>query len=270
MQTHKLNGLSVLQSELLLAAGVPHGWFGSSLGNTIFRPENPFSDPQWIDESAMRQRRQQACAVLGLDGRRVVVTTGLLQTDIVQTVQAAHAGKKVGPADGYLTHTPGLPLVLAAADCAQIIVYAPDVQAMAVVHAGGLGAARGVLTKATKQLISVHGAAPGGMIAAIGPSLSAAHFAPTREGDNFTLADIAHTKPVTKKLANGRIGYDIAATLARQLQDLGVLPARIEVSTIDTFASADWYSYARDKGHNMAAAMRRNGLFVALPARHPA
>lgn len=267
MITKKVNDLSVLQSELLLAAGVPHGWFDSTLGNVIFRPGNPFEDPEWVDEAAMTKRRTRACNALGLDGSRLVITSGLLQTDIVQTVSPTDAGKKIGPADGYTTNIPGLPIVIAAGDCIQAIMYAPDVNVMAVVHAGGLGTSRQIFVKALQRLATDFKADPRHVIVAIGPSVSAEHFVPTLEADNFTLTDIAHTHPVTKKLSGNRIGYDITATNIRQLRDLGVPAEQIEASDIDTFTHDNWYSYERDKMRDMAAAMRRHGLFVALPQK---
>lgn len=267
MKTTTLHDLSVLQSDLLLAAGVPHGWFDTSLGNVVFRADNPFIDPEWIDRPAMKLRQQKACAALGLDGLRLVVATGLLQTDIIQILSAADADKEAGPADGYLTNAVGLPIILAAADCIQTIVYASDANAMAVVHAGGLGTARGVLSKAAKRLIGEFKADPKHMIVAIGPSVGPEHFVPTLAADNFTLADIAETRPVTKKLPDGRTGYDIAATNVRQLRELCIPESQIEVSTIDTFTDPRWYSFERDKETNRAVAMRRHGLMVALPVR---
>lgn len=267
MKSNKINGLRVLQSELLLATGVKHGWFDSSLGNVISRPDNPFDDPEWIDESTMRQRWAKACEALGLDDSRLIITTGLLQTDKVQTVDAANVGKRAGPADGYVTNTPELPILLAAGDCIQAVVYAPDVHAMTVAHAGGLGTSRGLLAKTVKRLIADFQANPQRLIVAIGPSVSPEHFVPTRAADDFTLADIADSHPVTKKLPDGRVGYDIVATNIQQLRELGVPGAQIEVSNIDTFTNHNWYSYERDKTQNPPAAMRRHGLLVALPQK---
>lgn len=263
----KQSGLSVLQSELLLQAGIPHGWFDSSLGNVLFRPGNPFHDPEWVDQQAILRRRAQACSTLDLDASKLVTTSGLFQTDVVQQVDENFSGKQAGPADAYVTNTPDLPIMLAAGDCTQTIVYAPDKNAMAIVHAGGLGTARAVLPKAVERLIAEFSADPHRMIAAIGPSVAAEHFVPSQKSDNFTLASIGGN-PVTKKLLDGRIGYDIAATNVQQLREMGIPASHIEVSDIDTFLDHEWYSYERDKIHNRAAAMRRHGLLAALPQRH--
>lgn len=259
--------MNIVQSDLLLKAGVPHGWFDNSLGDVVFRPNNPFNDPQWISEAAMQKRLATACEALDLDDSQLVILGGVSQSDTVLSVDSGDAGKKIGPTDGCITNASELPILLAAADCNQMVIYAPDCGAMAVVHAGGLGASRQIVTKATKQLIGKYGADPSKMIVAIGPSLSAEHFIPSSEVDGFVLKDIASTNPVTKKLPDGRVGYDVTATNIRQLTKLGVQSSTIDVITIDTFTNPNWYSYERDRIRDPAAAMRRHGLFVALPAQ---
>jgi copper oxidase (laccase) domain-containing protein len=259
----KIDGLRVLQSEALLRAGVPHGWFDASLGDTMFRPGNPYNDPTFSDEQTVHKRWSKACTALGLDVKKLVITSGLLQTDIIRVVELDQAGQTVGPADGYITKTSKLPILLRAGDCIQVVLFAPGV--LGVVHVGGVGAARGTLAKAVRMMREQYGVDPAKIVAALGPSLAPEHFVPSREADGFTLDDIAEAHPVTKKLPDGRIGYDIATTAVRQLLQEGLIRAHIELSGIDTFSDERWFSWERNHISDKAAAMRRHGLFVALP-----
>ena len=262
MVLKNIEGLRVLQSELLLAAGVSHGWFDASLGDTQFRPGNPYDDSEFIDEQAMRARWGRACKALGLDTARLVATSGL-QTANIQLLSPEHSGKTVGPADAYLTVTPKLPILLRAGDCIQAVLFAPGV--LAVVHAGGLGVARGIFVKVVDMMCEQYGVNPTQIAAALGPSIGPEHLIPSKEADGFTLEDIKDAQPVIKVLPDGRQGYDIAATAARQLIQQGLDPAHIEASIVDTFSDPHWFSWERNRATDQAAAMRRHGLFVALP-----
>jgi YfiH family protein len=262
MVSSNLDGLVVVQSEQLLAANIPHGWFGVSLGNVVFRKGNPYNDPEFVSKDAMDARRRRACQALGLDGSRLVLTSGLLQTDIVRYVDASQAGQVVGPADGYITDVPDMPFLLGAADCLQVILYDPARHVLGVVHAGALGVVRKVLVRAVTQMVQQFGSSSSDIIVAIGPSIAAEHYILE---DGIERYVIDGEVPITVQLPDGRIGYDIVATARRQLTSLGVSPDHIEVSSIDTYSSPDFYSWRRDKHGNLAAAKRRHGLFVALP-----
>ena len=84
------------------------------------------------------------------------------------TVLAVTAPGPAGEADALFTAEPGLPLVVATADCAPIVLEGPDV--VAVVHAGWRGAVAGVVPAALEAI-----AEAGHVIerAAIGPTIGA-------------------------------------------------------------------------------------------------
>jgi polyphenol oxidase len=266
MKITTVGELQICQSELLLSVGLPHGWFGTSLGNVQYREGNPFGDvPGEVSLEAVTQRRATACQALGLDAMRLVTTKGLLQTDLIQIVDATHGGLQAGPADGYITREADLPIATNSADCLTTIIYDPIAGALANVHSGGLGTHRGILPKAVQLMQDRLGADPRRMVVGIGPSLAGEHFTPTMEADNFTLETIGHSNPIAVALEDGRLGYDVRATAVRQLQEAGISAERIEVSDIDTYSSPAFYSWERDREGNAAFSMRRHLTLAALP-----
>ncbi|HYH75359.1 MAG TPA: laccase domain-containing protein [Candidatus Saccharimonadales bacterium] len=265
MRTMEQDGLVIVQSSLLLEAGVPHGWFDSSLGNTQFRPDNPFNDPEYVPLPVIQERRARACGALGLDVARLVTTSGLVQTDIIQRVDERHAGSEAGRADGYVTNTPNLPIAINAADCLQTVMYEPRAQAMAVVHSGGAGTALRVLPKAVALMRREYDARPADMIVGIGPSISGDSFIPSRAIDGYQTSELTDPDIITVPQVDGRLGYDVGATAVRQLRKSGVLLRHIDISNIDTYTNETYYSWERDRESNPAASMRRQPLIAALP-----
>lgn len=258
MITREIDGLKILQSQRLLDLGIPHGWFGVSLGNTMQRPAMSAKETALV-----KTRWERACRVLGMDAEQLVDTTGLLQTDRVQLLTKKSAGQTVGKADGYVTSVPKMPIVMRSADCMSMIIYEPDAKIMALIHAGGRGIAGDILKNVARTMASQH-ADLTKVVVAIGPAIAPEHFIPTNNVDNFTLADIQREMPVSIRLPDGRTGYDIVSTACNKLKELGIAPGNIEISGIDTFSSPDFYSWERDRILRPAVSMYRNGLFAEI------
>ena len=94
--------------------------------------------------------------------------------DIV-AVEPADAGRGAGDrdgaladADGLMTRHRGIPLGINVADCVPVYLVAPE--AIALVHAGREGTARGITGGAVRQLSRRYGVAPASISALIGPS----------------------------------------------------------------------------------------------------
>lgn len=73
--------------------------------------------------------------------------------------------------DALVTFRSALPIGVRTADCVPILLYAPDVRAVAAIHAGWRGTLGGIVENTVQVLVN-HGADPAQMIAAFGPSIS--------------------------------------------------------------------------------------------------
>ncbi len=73
-------------------------------------------------------------------------------------------------ADALVTFRPFLPIGVLTADCVPIIIYSPDVKAVAAIHAGWRGTLGGIVDN-TLDLLEEHGASCSEMKVVFGPSI---------------------------------------------------------------------------------------------------
>jgi YfiH family protein len=181
--------MSWIEHALLREAGVPHG-FGTR-------------------ESPARG-----------DVRRPVQVHGAV-------VLSADSASALGEADASVATRPGVAVGVVTADCVPVLVAA-GAQAVAAVHAGWRGLARGVIPRALEALAE---AAPGaGVVAAIGPSIGPCCYevdAPVIEAmrERFGAAAEAALRPARP----GHALLDLAALAQAALLDAGVPAASIGV-----------------------------------------
>lgn len=260
MITTEIDGLHILQSEPLLKAGVQHGWFGVDLGSTVAGAEA--SDAE-VD--AVKKRWQRACTAIALDAERLVTVSKLAADNQIIEVADKDGGKHVGPADGFVTITPGLPLLIRAADCMQVIMYGVDSanqRVLVALHAGGKDTSRGIVMTAVGLLAGKYGVSPSSLLVAIGPAIAPEHF--TVDVAKYQVTRLDLPEPRFSNHADGLVTYDIVSTTVDQLLAAGVEREHIDVSGIDTFSSPDWFSHRREEVRDPVAAAQRHSMFVGL------
>jgi len=148
-------------------------------------------------------------------------------------------------ADAAIAREPGHVCAVLTADCLPIVIARGDGSAVAAVHAGWRGLARGIVERAVARL-----GTDAGLSAWIGPAICARCYevdAPVR--DSFYGEDHAHfvaTRP-------GHWQFDLAGAAAGRLARAGV--ANPVASGICTSCDGRFYSHRRD---------RRTGRFATL------
>lgn len=179
----------------------------------------------------------------------------------------AHQDRPRG--DAVITQTPGLVIGVLTADCLPLLLYAPDIAAVAAVHAGWRGTVAGVVP-ATLQRLQALGADLSRLRAAAGPHLQATSFQAGQDlRDQFLAANPAYeahfqpwsspNQPVALPSEANKWRFNLSAVVRDQLAAAGV-PA-VEVLPHDTYGDeADWFSFRRathraesDYGRQVAA-----------------
>jgi hypothetical protein len=180
-------------------------------------------------------------------GARVVVVDG---------GEADAAGAPLPEGDALATRARGVALAVAVADCLPILVCDPEGGALAAVHAGWRGTARGVLRAALDVLCARLGARPDGMRVAFGPGIGPCCF---EVGDEVVEALLRCDAGAGTCVAPGpRPRVDLVGVNRRQALAAGVPPGRIESAGWCTRCSPDLASYRRDR----EAAGRMAGLIA--------
>lgn len=151
--------------------------------------------------------------------------------------------------DAVMTDLPGVCPVISTADCVPILLYAPDVQAVAAVHAGWRGTVRRIAMKAVRTMVETYHCDPTQIEAGIGPFIGKDAFEVGEEvADAFRasgadLSAIAFRHPVS-----GKMHIDLGEANRRQLLAAGLLPERIEIADICTYTMCDRFFSARRLG----------------------
>ena len=147
-------------------------------------------------------------------------------------------------ADAMVSRTPGLALGVLTADCAPVLLAEPAAGVIGAAHAGWRGALDGVI-EATVAAMAALGAAPGRIVACVGPTIGRrsyevgpefpARFLDRDNGDRRFFADAARV---------GHFMFDLPGYVGARLGTAGV--GTIDDLGRDTRAEAElFFSYRR-------------------------
>ena len=155
--------------------------------------------------------------------------------------------------DAVITFKHNLPIGVVTADCVPIVVYTPDVEGVAVIHAGWRGSLGGIIDHTIDRLIE-HGASPSNMIVAFGPSISKNVYEVDENlADKFIKAGFADYVSHPNGYLN-RPHIDLQGVNIERLLRKGVRRENIISSPDCTYATVDaacqpvYQSYRRSKG----------------------
>jgi len=164
--------------------------------------------------------------------------------------------RALGEADGLFTRAPLTALCIRTADCVPVLLYAPDVPAVAAVHAGWRGALQGIPGAGVKILRDRYGADPKRILAVVGPSIRRCCY---RVGSDVALR--FRERYGAAVLSEGD-RLDLPAVCVASLAAAGVPESQVEITPHCTCCEADrFFSHRRDQGRT-----GRHMSVVMLPA----
>ena len=172
---------------------------------------------------------------------RLTEQTGMAVASVGQ-VHGADVAVVRGPGhvpahDGLVTDRPALLLTVIAADCALVLLADPHAGVVGACHSGWRGTVAGVLGKTVGAMAGL-GAQPDRTLAYVAPCISTEAFEVGEE-----VAAQFDGAVVARRPGWPRPHVDLRAELGRQLDALGVRPARREVAGGCTVADDALYSY---------------------------
>jgi YfiH family protein len=141
----------------------------------------------------------------------------------------------LGEGDALLENTPGSVVAVKTADCIPILLIDERLQAVAAVHAGWRGTAARIAAGAANAMRQRFGTRAADLHAAIGPGIGKCCY----EVGPEVAAQFG---------GQGRAHVDLAGENRRQLEEIGVTPARIYASNLCTMCRGEeFHSFRRDK-----------------------
>jgi len=182
-------------------------------------------------------RRNAFFEAHGIPSRAVISVSAAHAADVIR-VGKREEGAVMKHVDGLFTNESGIFLSVTAADCLAIYFYDPVARAVALVHAGWRGLARGIIGKAMRQFEH-----PERVRVAISPFIQSCHF---EVGEDVLSAFSAHSEAIIER--DERFYVDMGVIALRQLLEAGAHSEYIEISGECTMCLSDTYfSYRHDR-----------------------
>ncbi len=224
--------------------GVRHG-FSTRLGGVsggVYASLN-LSDAVGDSQSNVAVNRERW--VHALDLSRDCVTVRQVHGDRVVDAQEV-AGGPACEADALTSNLPSLPIGVMTADCAAILLHAPDVGVVAAVHAGWRGTVAEIVMQSIQRMCHKHGATASAMRAAIGPAIGACCFDIGPDvATRIRLKDWG-AKVLTER--NDRCHMDLVEANVLQMTAMGLTRSSIGVANQCTRCASDHFFSYRGSG----------------------
>lgn len=245
------NAVVMYQSPMLSSVGVLHGFStrlgGVSRGAYASLNLGPLIKQGGDDNTNIAANFRKFRTAIGCKRHRRVTCDQVHGAAVwwppAEPIKPADAPQ----ADAILTNHAVLMLVIRTADCAPILLADKSGGVVAAVHAGWRGVVADVLGETVRAFSQRCNLAPGRLIAAIGPAISAAHFEVGLEvAQQFERAGLGDA--MDRRLG-GKPHIDLPRAAMMQLQRAGVDADRIDRTDRCTFRDeAEFFSHRRDQG----------------------
>jgi YfiH family protein len=194
------------------------------------------------DPAAVAANRKRLADVIGLGTARVVWMHQVHgdRVEIVGEPPSERGHPPIEDTDALVTTVPRLALAVVTADCVPVLLADERAGVIGAVHAGRVGAAKGVVARALEVMVAA-GAHAEDVSVVLGPSVSGANYeVPAAMADEVEAA-LPGSRAVTSA---GTPGLDLRAGILRQLRELGV--GAVEIDPRCTVADATLFSHRRD------------------------
>jgi polyphenol oxidase len=151
------------------------------------------------------------------------------------------------PGDGLLTNRPNLPLGVITADCFPVVLAAPDVPAVGIVHAGRRGIATQVVSTAIALMSQTFDALPEALFVAVGPGIGCCCYEVDEASAAPFQTQFTLNHAVYRPSRRGHLYLDLQQAIVAQLHQSGVPSTHIWHADLCTACHAHWfYSYRRE------------------------
>jgi len=197
-------------------------------------------------EAEIQKERSLYCHCLNLPKKAFGAVNQVHSTDY-QIINKTN--ETPAEADALLTENPGILLNIFTADCLSVVLYDPENNIAAVVHAGWKGSVNGICSNVVQAMSDNYQSRPSEILACFGPSIRKCcyevkddmkqkAFQADREAERFFITD------------NSVMFFDLEGYNRMKLIKAGILENNMESLDLCTNCSnINFPSWRRDKGH---------------------
>ena len=200
-------------------------------------------------ETNVRENRELLTRTFGLSSH-VLQTANQVHGDTVLTIDSSSPedpSRTCG--DAMVTNRPGIAIGVLTADCVPILLFDPNHEAVAVLHAGWKGTARDLSGKTVRTMMDRFDTDPQALLAVVGPSIGSCCY----EVDHAVWVAFSRHHDRWSRWATQVSDERWMMSLSRANIDLlvesGIRPKNIAIFEICTCCQGDlFYSHRRDDG----------------------
>lgn len=177
----------------------------------------------------------------------------LTHTNNVVHIERGYDQEAIKNTDALITRTPGICIVVTAADCVPILLFDPENRAIAAIHAGWKGTVGHIVSKTITAMEEAFGTDPGSLRVGIGPSISPAVYEVGEEvieEVKKSFHEEEHMLLIPSEV-QGKARFNLWEANILQLKRLGVKGSNTELAGICTYSNKDQFfsaRFSRDSG----------------------
>jgi hypothetical protein len=201
------------------------------------------------DERARVQRnRERFAQVVGFSLEKLVTLRQVHGNRVIVLKEGDDPAAVRGmPADALITSCPRIPIAIITADCFPVVLAAPTVPAVAIIHSGRRGTAEGLVPLALERLCEQYHIQPSRVAVAIGPGIGGCCYEVDERSAGPFLRQYRATDGVFRPSRPGHLFLDLQRAILCQVEAAGVPSDRTWTANLCTACHPTWfYSYRRD------------------------
>jgi polyphenol oxidase len=151
------------------------------------------------------------------------------------------------PGDALITNRPRLPLAVITADCFPVVLVAPHLPAVGIIHSGRKGTAARVVPAAIELMCQEFRVRPDALFGAIGPGIGGCCYEVDAASADPFIAQYSAGDAVYRPSRPGHVYLDLQRAILRQLEAAGVPSSQVWSADLCTACHPQWfYSYRRE------------------------
>jgi YfiH family protein len=243
------SGVKIFQFELFNNFPIKHGIF-TRLGGVSPAPWASLNMGGTVGDARenVAINRERAFKSLDRDGQSLLDVWQVHGTDILISNLPRGLDNPHQKADGLISNSNAVTLMMRFADCVPLLFYAPKQKVVGLAHAGWKGTLNKIGLKMVQIFHENFHIEPEDILVGIGPSIGLDHYSVGIDVVSEFRKEFEDEQSIIfKNGEEGHIFLDLGQANRRTLEQAGV--TKIEISGICTACNLrDWYSHRGEKG----------------------
>lgn len=240
------NGLSCYQFSSLISTSVEHGIFTRHGGIS----PSPYASlnlggTSGDEPNNIIENRKRVFDFFNRPVNSIFDVWQVHGNEVINTERPRPLDGKHLPADGIITRSKDVTLLMRFADCVPILIFDPINNAIGLVHAGWQGTVKRVVQKTINRMQSEFHSQPQDLLVGIGPSIGPDHYVVGAEVTNIVKDSLGEIADKVISVRKSKTYFDLWLANTFLLNEIGV--HQIEGSGLCTMChNEDWYSYRKE------------------------